>query len=112
MRSLRALIGSAAGGILILALAGCGGGAADQAVPEANLSGSPISMNEDMTSLCQQFIDQALPVEAAQALAETSGYTMRVGSIDGAPQALTKDYREDRFTVDVTGGAITGCTIG
>jgi hypothetical protein len=96
--------------VAALGLAGCN--TAQQAVPEANLTGSPISVSDDMTALCQQFIEQALPVEAAQALAETSGYSSRVGSIDGQPQALTKDYREDRFTFDVENGIVTGCTIG
>jgi hypothetical protein len=48
----------------------------------------------------------------ATAFAESNGYTARVGSIDGQPQAVTADYRPDRFTLDLVGGVVTGCTYG
>ncbi len=35
-----------------------------------------------------------------------------VGSIDGEPQAVTMDFREDRFTFDVVSGKVTGCSYG
>ena len=65
-----------------------------------------------MTALCEQMITQALPLDAAVALAESSGYTTRVGKVDGEDQALTMDLREDRFTLEVESDVIVGCTIG
>ncbi len=66
----------------------------------------------DMRALCDQMIAEALSPEAATSLAEENGYTARVGSIDGVPQAVTMDFREDRFTLDVAAGVVTGCTYG
>ena len=65
-----------------------------------------------MRVLCDQMVVDALTPEAATALAEDSVYVARVGTIDGVPQAVTMDYREDRFTFEVTGGVVTGCTYG
>ncbi len=79
---------------------------------EVNLSGTPVSAKDDMTALCTQIVEQGLPLEAAEALADASGYTTRVGTLDGAPQALTQDLRDDRFTFDVKADIVTGCTIG
>jgi len=87
-----------------------GGSAAD--VPEANLSGSPVTVEEDLTDLCAQIVEQALPLEAAVALAEASGYQTRVTSTDGVPEAATMDARDDRFSFVVVGGSVTECTIG
>jgi hypothetical protein len=50
--------------------------------------------------------------EEATALAEDNGYIARVGTIDGQPQAVTMDFREDRFTFDVSEGAVIACTYG
>ena len=79
---------------------------------DANVSGAPLDAGTEMTALCEQMITQALPVEAAQALAEASGYVVRIGTLEGEQQALTKDIQEDRFTLDITGGVVTGCTVG
>lgn len=105
----------AGAGIAVLAITGltaCGSSSTDAPTSEINLSGSPVSASEDMTALCAQIVEQGLPIEAAVALAEASGYTTRVGSIDGEDQALTMDLREDRFTFDVVDDIVTGCTTG
>ena len=105
----------AAAAIAVLALSGltaCGSSSSDAPVSEVNLSGSPVSAHDDMTALCTQIVAQGLQLEAAQALAEASGYTTRVGTLDGAPQAVTSDLRDDRFTFEVKNNAVTGCTIG
>lgn len=66
----------------------------------------------EMKALRTQMVDSAMSPQDATALAEQNGYVARVGTVDGAPQALTMDYREDRFTFDVEGGVVTGCTYG
>ena len=114
----RSLATTLAGATMALAalagLTGCsstsGSGAA--AVSEVDLSGTPVTVKDDMTALCEQIIAQSLPLEAGVALAEASGYTTRVGRVDGVDQAVTSDLREDRFTFEVKADVIVGCTIG
>lgn len=66
-----------------------------------------------MRAMCQQMIDGKMTLEQAQAFADSNGYgSVRAATIDGQPQALTMDYRWDRFNVDLTKGAVTGCTYG
>ena len=108
-----ALASAAIAVMAITGLSACSNNSSSDApASEINLSGSPVTANEDMTALCAQIVEQALPVEAAIALAEASGYTTRVGSLDGEAQAVTTDLREDRFTFDVEADIVTGCTIG
>lgn len=96
----------------VTGLSACSSSSSEAPASEINLSGTPVSTSDDMTALCAQIVEQALPVEAAVALAEASGYTTRVGTLDGEPQAVTSDLREDRFTFDVEADIVTGCTIG
>lgn len=81
--------------------------AASSAAAAADEAGSP-----DMVALCDQMVADGLSPDAATALAEDNGYVARVGTIDGEAQALTMDYRTDRFTFDVQGGVVIGCTYG
>jgi len=39
---------------------------------------------------------------------EDLGYEWRVASIDGVPQPTTRDYREDRVTMDIDDGVVVG----
>ncbi|MHB1066487.1 MAG: hypothetical protein ACYC2Z_03535 [Candidatus Nanopelagicales bacterium] len=64
------------------------------------------------SAMCAQMIADAMTVQAAEALAESSGYVTRIGTLDGEPQAVTTDFREDRFTFDVADGVVIGCTLG
>ena len=54
----------------------------------------------------------ALPQDEATALIEQNGYTWRLGTIDGVPQAVTMDYRMDRLTLTVNGGIVTDAEWG
>jgi hypothetical protein len=65
-----------------------------------------------MVAMCRQMVDQRMAFDQASAFAESNGYTARVGSIDGEPQAVTADYRPDRFTVSTVSGAVASCTYG
>lgn len=108
-----------AASIVVVAVAGCLlTGCASQATGPtgpsafAQVSGSAVPVSDEVTALCAEIVKQQLPQEAAEALAEASGYTTRVGSIDGTPQPTTKDYSESRMTFDIAGGLVTGCIVG
>ena len=73
---------------------------------------SEAAVNADMVTLCEQMVADGLSPEDATALAESNGFVARVGTIDGEPQAVTMDYREDRFTLEVADGVVVGCTYG
>jgi hypothetical protein len=76
------------------------------------VSGSAVPVADELAALCEQVVAEALPLDAAVALAEASGYTTRVGTLDGQPQAVTTDFREDRMTFDVDADVVVGCTVG
>jgi hypothetical protein len=65
-----------------------------------------------MRAMCRQMVQGRMTVEQASGFADSNGYSVRVGSIDGQPQPVTADYRPDRFTVAVTGGVVVSCTYG
>lgn len=98
--------------VAVASLAACSSAASQAPVSEAPLTGTPVSTEEDAASLCTSIIDQALPVDVAQILAEDAGYTTRLGTIDGEPQALTTDFLENRLTFDTQDGIVTGCVQG
>lgn len=111
---------AAAAGLLLLgaALAGCSSSsseassaAASSAAPAAS-DGTDEMGTAEMRALCDEMVAAKLTAEDATARAEENGYVARVGTIDGAPQAVTMDLREDRFTFEVTGGVVTACTYG
>jgi hypothetical protein len=77
-----------------------------------DVSGSAVPVADELAALCDQVVAEALPLDAAVALAEASGYTTRVGTLDGEPQAVTTDVREDRMTFDVEADIVVGCTVG
>jgi hypothetical protein len=96
-----------------LGLTAChGGAAATDPSSFVAVSGSAVPVQDELTSLCAQIVKEALPADAASALADGNGYQWRVISIDGAPQAATKDLREDRMNFTVEKDVVTGCTVG
>lgn len=77
------------------------------------VAGTPtVAGSAQMVAMCRQMVSGAMTAQQASAFAASNGYTARVGSIDGQPQAVTADYRPDRFTLTTVGGAVTGCTYG
>ena len=77
------------------------------------VAGTPtVAGSAQMVAMCRQMVSGAMTAEQASAFAASNGYTARVGSIDGEAQAVTADYRPDRFTLTTVGGAVTGCTYG
>lgn len=57
-------------------------------------------------------IADSLTEQEAGARVEQAGFTWRVGEIDGEPQAVTMDYREDRLTFTVENGIVTDASWG
>ena len=111
-RSATAAIAIVCAGIVV---AGCSSSSSDatSSTPETSASASAdLPGTEAMRALCDQMVADKLSPEDATALAEQNGYVARVGAIDGTPQAVTMDFREDRFTFDVTNGAVTACSYG
>ena len=96
-----------------LGLAACSGGQpATDSSSFADISGSAVPVADELTALCEQIVTQALPADAATALADSGGYQSRVISIDGEAQAATKDLAEDRMNFEVENDVVTGCTVG
>lgn len=65
-----------------------------------------------MEGMCLQMVNGGMTFDQANKFAESNGYVARVGSVDGAPQAVTLDYRPNRFTLATTGGKVSGCSYG
>ena len=97
-----------------IALSGCANAATGSTDPSsfANVSGSAVAVADDITALCAQIVEQQLSPDAATASAEGSGYTTRIGSVDGEAKPLTMDYREDRMTFTVVDDVVTECLVG
>ena len=80
-----------------------------QQVAGANANGAG---SAQMLGMCDQMVTGRVTFDRARAFAETNGYSARVGSIDGVEQALTADYRPDRFTLAIASNVVTSCTYG
>ncbi len=97
--------------IAIVSVAGCSSDSADTPVPEA--SGDPmVAVDDPNEEFRMSLIGEGLTVEKAGEESERAGYSWRVGEIDGEPQAVTMDYREDRLTFTVEGGIVTDAVWG
>ena len=98
-----------------VALAGCSSAGSAGSEP-ADVVESGAAANPDidpaMIALCDQMVADGLTTDEATRLAEDSGYAARVGSIDGEPQAVTMDYRIDRFTFEIVDDVVMSCTFG
>lgn len=77
------------------------------------VAGAPtVAGSGQMVGMCRQMVDGRMTAEQASVFAQSNGYVTRVGTIDGESQAVTADYRPDRFTLALTGGVVTSCTYG
>jgi hypothetical protein len=74
--------------------------------------GGEITGSAQMVAMCGQMVEGAMTSDKAAAFASSNGYSLRVGSIDGAPQMLTMDFRWDRFNVSLVKNVVTACTYG
>jgi hypothetical protein len=71
-----------------------------------------VAPSAQMVGMCEQMAQGGMTLAQASAFAESNGYSLRVGTVDGEPMAVTADYRPDRFTVSLESGAVVGCTYG
>lgn len=73
-------------------------------------------MNPDITpdqiAFVNELLATPLPQDEATARIEEAGYTWRLGTIDGEPQAVTMDYRTDRLTLTTQDGLVIDATWG
>ena len=60
----------------------------------------------------QELVASGMTLEDAGALIEATGYTWRVGSIDGQEQVVTMDYRMDRLTMSTQDNIVVNATWG
>lgn len=78
-------------------------------------TGEP-EVNPDITAEQTAFVDEILatplPQDEVTARIEDAGYTWRLGTIDGEPQAVTMDYRTDRLTLTTQDGLVIDATWG
>ena len=97
----------------LLVLSGCTAENAENG-SAGSASASPSDQGEasPMEEFRLNLIADRLPEAEAGARAEESGYSWRVGEIDGEPQMLTMDYREDRLTFTVENGIVTDAVWG
>lgn len=65
-----------------------------------------------MVAMCRQMTTGRMTFDQANAFAQSNGYSARVGSIDGVPQAVTADFRPDRFTLAIKSNVVSACTYG
>lgn len=65
-----------------------------------------------MQGMCLQMVNGSMTFDQANKFAESNGYLARIGSVDGVPQAVTMDYRPNRFTLSIVSSKVTGCTYG
>lgn len=103
-----------AAGVLLSGCFGSSGDSGDGTPSPAATDVPAVEAGSDpaMIALCDQMFAEGLSPEDAAALAEQNGYVARVGTIDGEPQAVTMDYRLDRFTFEVADGVVVACQYG
>lgn len=112
----------AAGALAVVAVLGISACASDEvseptATPSqtAEPSEEP-AVNPDITAEQNAFVDELLaeplPQDEATTRIEEAGYSWRLGTIDGEPQAMTMDYRIDRLTLTTQDGLVIDATWG
>lgn len=69
-------------------------------------------ISPEQNAFLADLLAEPLPQDEATARIEEAGYTWRLGTIDGEPQAVTMDYRIDRLTLTVDDGLVTDATWG
>lgn len=121
----RSILATACAGFLSVALlVGCGDADEQPSTPTSSPTGTPADeqpgadqpVNPDITPEQVAFVDELLatplPLDDATARIEAAGYSWRLGTIDGEPQAVTMDYRIDRLTLTTQDGLVIDATWG
>ena len=92
-----------------VALAACSSSEPAETAPTSDVI---TEVSPEQETFRTDLIASALPQDEATALIEQIGYTWRLGTIDGEPQAVTMDYRLDRLTLTVDQGIVTDAVWG
>lgn len=91
-------------------------GSANDAAPPSEPTGVEQPVNPDISAEQNAFLADLLatplPQDEATQRIEEAGYTWRLGTIDGEPQAVTMDYRIDRLTLTTQDGLVIDATWG
>ena len=77
---------------------------------ESASGGGSAAGGEDINALAGTLV--GLSVAEAEKATTDAGYTFRITSEDGKPNAVTMDYREDRINAEVEDGEVVRVTIG
>lgn len=121
MRRHKVLVVAVAGLLSMTTMAGCGDTSSTPTsnpttMPAEEEPGADQPMNPDITPEQVAFVDELLatplPQDDATGRIEAAGYTWRLGTIDGEPQAVTMDYRIDRLTLTTQDGLVIDATWG
>lgn len=93
-----------------LALSGCTSsseGSGESTSPEVAITGEPAPLDQELTGICEEVLNQGLPVDAVIALAEASGYPFLVidegKAADALPGGLVLTVREDEVVACTPG---------
>jgi len=107
----------AAIGLGALVLAGCSSETGDStstdpSTPSQETSQTPeeetdMNITPEQVAFLDELIAEPMPQDEATAMIEQADYVWRLGTIDGQPQAVTMDYRNDRLTLTVQDGLVT-----
>ena len=99
-----------AGLLSVTMLAGCADTNDDAQMNNSTSESTEQAVNPDITPEQNVFLDELLatplPQDEATTRIEEAGYTWRLGTIDGEPQAVTMDYRIDRLTLTTQDGLV------
>ena len=79
-----------------------------QVAPDPNAAAG----SAQMRAVCKQMVTEKMTFATADKLAQANGYTARLASVDGQPQALTMDFRYDRMNLSTVKNYVTECTYG
>ena len=92
--------------VLLTGCSGAAGGASDGSFGE--ISGTPVSVQSELTALCAEIVEQALPVDVALVLAESNGYVAAVAG-DASAGAVEPGAGEATMVLTVSGDVVVGC---
>jgi hypothetical protein len=81
---------------------------ADQAGSSTDVQGA--TAGEDINALAGTLV--GMSAADAEKATTDAGFTFRVTSVDGKPNAVTMDYREDRINAEVEADKVVRVTIG
>ena len=95
--------------IAIVTLGACSSNQATEAASKGSVTSDGLV---DPEAFRADLVAAGLPQDEATALIEQNGYTWRLGTIDGVPQAVTMDYQMNRLTLTIDDGIVTDAVWG